>query len=1243
MSTTTTTTRDSVEGPCGLSPVFEPVVANDNDDHVGLYAVFGKDKLWPNGSVLTYSFFGGTKNQQAAVDSIAPEWTYYADLDFKRISDNSQDAVIRIGFDAGGGCWSAIGVDANDIQKDKLTMNLGWIANSAIVAPKDRGTILHEWGHAIGLLHEHQSPARGGNLTLKEDAVYTYYRTAPRNWSRDLIKSQIIDVYSTHNLSNFSKLDKKSVMMYFMPSSMNVERIPVDTNNNLSEMDKAYVVINYTRSVPHPKAKEWTLTKALTIAGVPDDELAQYLDREIDGVREEFSAWNIIQRQAEMDQAHLASRQFGLAHAPRGQAMFHEVDIVEGPCGLAPEIIEFNEANPGGAYPHAVFSKDKLWENETDITYSFFGGTENQKAAVESVAKEWTYYANLAFLAADDNAEDAMIRIGFNASEGSWSAVGKGAECIPKDRITMNLGWIADSPTVSANDRGTILHQWGHALGLIHEHYAQVDTLTLKPSEVYSYYRTTQGLSIELIKSQILDVYNTQNTSNFSQLDTKSIMTYFMPASMSLQGIPVNVNNELSDADKAYMVINYPRKTPHPKAKAWTLEKALATAGVPSDEFKNYLNRDIDGVRNEFDAWNTSQREKDTDTKPQTLPVASSSSTDKISSLLSELLDDEKQYAFNPKPTATKNFDPKAANAGIEHSIWSGIVSIFKHPAFQPIVSGVIDAVLTQRGLNPSPYPSAVQQGFDIRYTNPFTTVQRGVAAPYDAQQGLFSGIISITKNPIFQQLLSGIVSTALTQHSIQSPSAAPTAIEYGLLSDVETILDHPVVHQTLREVVDSVILQRGLNPAATAQYPEIQQGVWSGLLNILKNPTLHKVVATVVNSTLVQKGLKPAALPLTKQVEAPSPFVEQHGIFSSIGSLLNNPLVRQTLGGIVDAVLVQRGYNPKATAAQYPEVQQGIWSGLIDVLKNPTFQSVVGTVIQTTLAQHRLKPQTDDTFGAPTPEIQQSIFSSIFNIVDKPEFHQIVGSVIDAVFAQHGLNPLGPASSGVQHGLFSDSGPFLAHPAAEVVGVALTQHGLNARATGGDNPDVQQSIWSGIFGVLKSPVFQQAVGTVVESVLSRGINPSKAAPAETQQGLLSGFASLINHPLIRQTLSEVVGTVLTQRGLDNRAKAEMSPEVQQSIWSGITGLLGNSTFQAVVGKVVNGVLTQHGISISSVHASEGLTGIKNDLSAEPAVQHALSGLAADLTGSSKPYLEGSLARPNGNVYLNDFAARAHT
>ena len=52
-------------------------------------------------------------------------------------------------FILSGGSWSRIGTDATKVPLMSCTMNLGFV---------DRATVLHEFGHALGLIHEHQSP-----------------------------------------------------------------------------------------------------------------------------------------------------------------------------------------------------------------------------------------------------------------------------------------------------------------------------------------------------------------------------------------------------------------------------------------------------------------------------------------------------------------------------------------------------------------------------------------------------------------------------------------------------------------------------------------------------------------------------------------------------------------------------------------------------------------------------------------------------------------------------------------------------------------------------------------------------------------------------------------------------------------------------------------------------------------------------------------------------------------------------
>jgi hypothetical protein len=244
----------------------------------------------------------------------------------------------------------------------------------------------------------------------------------------------------------------------------------------------------------------------------------------------------------------------------------------------------------------AVFiNKDNLWEGTPQvINYFFMDGEEVQHRKVSESIDEWTWYANVVFRQVDD-AAGSNVRIRFDPSDGSWSHIGRRNDKVASTDATMNLAWLdSKSPKLAQHEKAVVLHEFGHVLGLLHEHQspAHGGYAIVNIQAALDLYRKGQGWPDDMIYQQVINVYNQSDVSNLSEVDTRSIMHYPQPA--QLTGLPVDIdyNYELSELDKAYMMLQYPRREVHRKAAemGWNYKKALAVIGAPPDITKQVLN-----------------------------------------------------------------------------------------------------------------------------------------------------------------------------------------------------------------------------------------------------------------------------------------------------------------------------------------------------------------------------------------------------------------------------------------------------------------------------------------------------------------------------------------------------------------------------------------------------------------------------------------------------------------------------
>ena len=190
-------------------------------------AVMPVGKVWMNGTTLRVRFIGGTSAQQAKAREQALWWTQFANLTFD--FNDAPDAEIRVAFDPTDGAWSYIGTDNRSIPLSQPTMNLGFM---------NGGTAAHEFGHAIGMAHEHQNPA--GGMEWNEAAVIQSLKGPPNHWDEATIRHNVLRKYQVSQVQG-TAFDPDSIMLYFFPGSWVKSGVGTHANDVLSALDKAYV------------------------------------------------------------------------------------------------------------------------------------------------------------------------------------------------------------------------------------------------------------------------------------------------------------------------------------------------------------------------------------------------------------------------------------------------------------------------------------------------------------------------------------------------------------------------------------------------------------------------------------------------------------------------------------------------------------------------------------------------------------------------------------------------------------------------------------------------------------------------------------------------------------------------------------------------------------------------------------------------------------------------------------------
>ena len=231
------------------------------------------------------------------------------------------------------------------------------------------------------------------------------------------------------------------------------------------------------------------------------------------------------------------------------------------------------------------------WEPGQTIRVKFMpGGGPVLRNKVIALAKEWEKYASIKFQFLPDNAPNTNIRVKLGSELGHNSAVGILSNAFAADEHTLHLDtlYLADfayykslfvrdgirPPYYESLYRtymarypnhwdekelyATVVHEFGHALGLKHEQSFTGAIKWNKADSVYDYYERTQGWDRDMVDHNVFNMVD-QFYTNGTTYDPRSIMHYPIEAWQTTNGFTVGYNHSLSDGDKKLIAALYPR------------------------------------------------------------------------------------------------------------------------------------------------------------------------------------------------------------------------------------------------------------------------------------------------------------------------------------------------------------------------------------------------------------------------------------------------------------------------------------------------------------------------------------------------------------------------------------------------------------------------------------------------------------------------------------------------------------
>lgn len=171
-----------------------------------------------------------TKEYRDIATTAAAEYQRHVNIRFDFTSNQGQSDV-RISFDPAKGFWSFVGTQALQIPLNKVTMNLAF--TNRMLYEDMMGKARHEFGHVVGLVHEHQHPAGP-----KFNAGRAREHFSSRGIPSDQLDNQVLNPHTALRYLT-RDYDPESIMHYEVPEHITRDGTTVGRNTRLSRGDIA--------------------------------------------------------------------------------------------------------------------------------------------------------------------------------------------------------------------------------------------------------------------------------------------------------------------------------------------------------------------------------------------------------------------------------------------------------------------------------------------------------------------------------------------------------------------------------------------------------------------------------------------------------------------------------------------------------------------------------------------------------------------------------------------------------------------------------------------------------------------------------------------------------------------------------------------------------------------------------------------------------------------------------------------